>query len=137
MNTEEISKAVAAIRAKIEAKIRRGRGKIEEVLPPMSSLPPTIWSLTDDIELKIWLEEERKAWEEWQQMIATHPTILTRKEMVGPNDTINIYPSPKMMESIRVAGSPQMAYDMIKKYVGKDAADEFANVYIRMRLGRS
>ena len=137
MNTEEISKAVAAIRAKIEAKIRRGRGKTEEVLPPMSSLSPTIWSLTDDIELKIWLEKERKAWEEWKKMIATHASILSRHEMIGPNETINIYPNPKMMESINDAHSPQEAYDMIKKNVGKDAADRFANVYIRMRLGRS
>ena len=137
MNTEEIRKAVAAIRVKIEEKMRRGRSKIEGVLPPKPPLSPTIRSLTDNIELEIWLEKERKAWEEWQKMVATHASILMRHEMIGPNETINIYPNPKTMKAIREAHSPQEAYDMIQKNVSKDAADEFANVYIRMRLEKS
>ena len=140
MNTEEISKAVAAIRAKIEAKMRGGRGKTEEVLPPMLPLPslkPTIWSLTDEIGPKDWVEKERKVWATWQQMIIKHPHILTQPEMVGPNETIKIYPrylhNPKVVVAIREAHSPQEAYDMIHRYVSKDAADEFAELYIRMR----
>lgn len=115
--------------------------QVKPEIPPLEELDlpteKTIWNLTKEIGPPEWVEKERKEWERWQKMIVSHPVVLTiPSDPMMADDTPYALHNPIVVPAIKAAHSPQEAYDIIKKLVDKNTADEFSDKFMAMRYDR-